>query len=46
VEFLEVVIGPKKVEMQKEKVEGILNWPVPKNIKEMQKFLELANYYR
>ena len=46
VEFLEVVIGPKKVEMQKEKVEGILNWPAPKNIKEMQKFLELANYYR
>ena len=45
-EFLEVVIGPKKVEMQKEKVEGILNWPAPKNIKEMQKFLELANYYR
>ena len=25
VEFLEVVIIPKKVEMQKEKVEGVLN---------------------
>ena len=25
VEFLEVVIGPKGVEMQKEKVEGVLN---------------------
>jgi len=32
--------------MQKEKVEGVLNWPTPKNIKEVQKFLGLANYYR
>jgi len=46
VEFLEVVIGPKGVEMQKEKVEGVLNWPAPRNIKEVQKFLGLANYYR
>jgi len=29
VEFLGVVIGPKGVEMQKEKVEGVLNWPAP-----------------
>jgi len=29
VEFLGVVIGPRGVEMQKEKVEGVLNWPVP-----------------
>ena len=26
VEFLEVVIEPKGVEMQKKKVEGVLNW--------------------
>ena len=46
VEFLGVVIGPKGVEMQKEKVEGVLNWLIPKNVKEVQKFLGLANYYR
>ena len=46
VEFLEVVIGPKGVEMQREKIEGVLNWPAPKNIKEVQKFLGLTNYYR
>ena len=46
VEFLGVVIGPKGVEMQKEKVKGVLNWPVPQNKKEVQKFLGLANYYR
>jgi len=46
VEFLGVVIGPKGVEMQKEKVEGVLSWPAPKNVKKVQKFLGLANYYR
>jgi len=46
VEFLGVVIGPRGVEMQKKKVEGVLNWPVSRNIKEVQKFLDLANYYR
>jgi len=46
IEFLEVVIGPKGVEMQKEKIEGVLNWPAPRNVKEVQKFLGLANYYR
>jgi len=46
VEFLGVVISPKEVEMQKKKVEGVLNWPAPRNVKEVQKFLGLANYYR
>ena len=32
--------------MQKEKVEGVLNWLAPRNVKEVQKFLGLANYYR
>jgi len=45
VEFLGVVIGPKGIEMQKEKVEGVLNWLAPRNVKEVQKFLGLANYY-
>jgi len=35
VEFLGVVIGPRGVEIQREKVEGVLNWPAPKNVKEM-----------
>jgi len=46
VEFLGVVIEPKGVEIQKEKVEEVLNWPTLKNVKEVQKFLGLANYYR
>jgi len=46
VEFLGVVISPKRVEIQREKVEEVLNWLAPRNIKEVQKFLGLTNYYR
>jgi len=43
---LGVVIRPKRVEMQREKIERVLNWPVPRNVKEVQKFLGLTNYYK
>jgi len=46
VEFLGMVIGPQEVEMQKEKVDRVLSWLVPRNVKEVQKFLGLTNYYR
>jgi len=44
--FLGVVIGPKGIEMEKEKVDRVLSWPEPKNVKDVRKFLGLANYYR
>jgi len=44
--FLGVVIGPNRIEMEKEKVDGVLSWPEPKNVKDVRKFLDLANYYR
>ena len=46
VELLGVVIGPERVRMQKEKVDGILSWPTPRSAKDVQKFMGLANYYR
>ena len=46
VEFLGVVIGPEGIKMKKEKVKGVLEWPIPKCVKDIQKFLGLANYYR
>ena len=45
VEFLGVVIGPEGMKMEEEKVKGVLEWPTPKCVKDMQKFLGLANYY-
>ena len=46
VEFLGVVIGPEGIKMEKEKVKGVLEWPISKGVKDVQKFLGLANYYR
>jgi len=45
VEFLGVVIGPEGIKIEKEKVKGVLEWPTSKCIKDVQKFLRLANYY-
>ena len=45
VEFLGVVIGPEGMKMEEEKVKGVLEWPTPKCVKNIQKFLGLANYY-
>ena len=44
--FLGVVIGPNRIEMEKEKINGILSQLEPKNVKDVRKFLDLANYYR
>ena len=43
--FLGVVIGPEGIKMENEKVKGVLEWLIPKCVKDMQKFLGLANYY-
>ena len=45
VEFLGVVIGLEGIKMEKGKVKGVLEWPTPKCVKDVQKFLGLANYY-
>jgi len=44
--FLGVIMGPNGIEMEKEKMDGVLSWPEPKNVKDVRKFLGLANYYR
>ena len=46
VNFLGVVMGQGKIEMEEDKVAGVLNWPVPKTVRDVRKFLGLANYYR
>jgi len=46
VNFLEVVMGQGKIEIEEDKVIGVLNWPTPKMVRDIKKFLGLANYYR
>ena len=37
---------PDGVKIEKEKVQEVVDWPVLRSIKNIQKFLGLANYYR
>ena len=44
--FLGVIIGEDRVRMEKEKIQGVIEWLVPRSTKDVQKFLGLANYYK
>jgi len=44
--FLRVIIREDRVRMEKEKVQEVIEWPVLRNVKDVQKFLGLANHYR
>ena len=33
--FLGVVIGLKRIKIEKEKVKGVLDWPIPKRVKDI-----------
>jgi len=46
VNFLGVVMGQGKIEIEEDKVAGVLNWPVPRTVRDVRKFLGLTNYYR
>jgi len=43
--FLGVIIGSEGIKMEEEKMKGVLDWPTPKCVKDVQKFLGLVNYY-
>jgi len=40
-----VVIGPKEIKIEEEKIKSILDWLTSKGVKDVQKFLGLTNYY-
>jgi len=46
VNFLKVVMGQGKIKMEKDKVAEVLNWLVPKTVRDVRKFLGLVNYYK
>ena len=45
-EFLGYLISPGEIRMDPKKVEGVVGWPTPKTVTEVQSFLGTANYYR
>jgi len=44
--FLRVMIGLGSIRIEKEKVQEVVDWPVLKSVKDIQKFLGLVNYYK
>ena len=41
-----MIIGLDSIRIEKEKVQGVVDWLVPKSVKDVQKFLGLAKYYK
>lgn len=46
VDYLGVRISPGHVGMDPVKVSGVTSWPVPRNVKQVQRFLGFCNFYR
>jgi hypothetical protein len=42
VEYLDLIIGHNTIHMDKGKLAGVLDWPAPKKVKEIQAFLGFA----
>ncbi len=46
ISFLGYVISSGGVAMDEQKVQAVVNWPQPTTLKELQRFLGFANFYR
>jgi hypothetical protein len=44
--FLGYVVVAQGIEMNREKVKAIQDWPIPKSVSEVRSFHELASFYR
>ncbi|KAI5115854.1 hypothetical protein M0805_006710, partial [Coniferiporia weirii] len=45
-EFLGMIITPNNINMDPIKLTGILEWPMPKTVKQLRSFMGFCNYYR
>jgi len=46
VEFLGLVISQGKISMDPVKLQGVLGWPIPKNLRQLRSFIGFLNFYR
>jgi hypothetical protein len=46
VEYLGLIISEGKIRMDLVKLKAIQDWPLPRTVKDIQKFLGFCNFYR
>jgi hypothetical protein len=46
IEYLGLIISENHVKMDPVKVKGIMDWPIPKKVKDVQAFIGFCNFYR
>ncbi|XP_049339640.1 uncharacterized protein LOC125804612 [Astyanax mexicanus] len=46
ISFLGYVISARGITMDDRKIQAVVNWPTPRSVKELQRFLGFANFYR
>ncbi|KAI7955667.1 hypothetical protein MJO29_007066 [Puccinia striiformis f. sp. tritici] len=46
VEYLGLLISKNRVKMDPGKVSAVTEWPAPRNVRELQRFIGFANFYR
>lgn len=45
IEYLGVIVSEEGIAMDPAKIQGVIEWPSPKKLKELQAFLGFANFY-
>ena len=46
IKYLGLIITPESIKMDQEKMASFLDWPKPENFKNVQSFLNFANFYK
>jgi len=45
ISILGVVVGKEQIQMEQKKIKAIKEWKTPTKVKDMESFLEFANFY-
>jgi len=43
--ILEVIVGKGQIKMEQEKIKVVKEWKTPMKVKDIESFLEFANFY-
>ncbi len=46
IDYLGVIVGNRKIQMDPKKLKGVADWPIPRNPTEIRKFLRFTGYYQ